>query len=50
VIGDDKKPGVFAGAGDGPREWRCGADIAGDVWPDVDHRNAALIRGGRVSK
>jgi hypothetical protein len=49
VIGDHEKPRVFAGAGDGARERRRGAGIAGEIRPDVEHRNAAVIRrrGGR---
>ncbi len=46
VIGDDEKPGVFAGAGDGARQRRRGAGIAGEIRPDVEHRNAAVIRNG----
>ena len=46
VIGDHQKPGVFAGAGDGPRERRCGAAITGEVRPDVEQRDAAVIRSG----
>ena len=42
VIGDHEKPGVFAGARDGARERRCGAGIAGEIRPDVEHRNAAV--------
>jgi len=46
VIGDDEKPSVFAGAGDGAREWCCGAGITCEVATDVEHRNAAVLRGG----
>ena len=46
VIGDDEKPSVFAGAGDGARERCCGAGISGEVGSNVEHRNAAVRRGG----
>jgi hypothetical protein len=44
VIGDHEKPGALAGAGDGARERRRGAGIAGEKQPDVEHRNATVIR------
>jgi hypothetical protein len=44
VIGDHEKPRVRAGAGDGARERRRGAGIAGEKRPDVEHRNATGIR------
>src|SRR6059036_802802 len=41
VIGDDEKPGVFAGAGDGMRQ-RCRRPrLAGEIRADIKHRNAA---------
>jgi len=46
VIGDHEKPDVFAGAGDGACERRCGAGITGKVRPDVEHRDGAAIRSG----
>ena len=45
VIGDDEKPGVFAGAGDGPRQRRRRSRLAGEIRADIEHRNAALARG-----
>src|SRR6266446_2904702 len=48
VIGDDEKPGVFTGAGDGPRQRRRRSRLAGEIRADVEHRNAALARGLRV--
>jgi hypothetical protein len=47
VIGDDKKPGVLVGAGDRARQRRRRRRGAGEIGPEVDHRNAALVtRGG----
>ncbi len=45
MIGDDEKPGVFAGASDGTRQRRCRARLAGEIRADIEHRNAALVRG-----
>jgi hypothetical protein len=45
VIGDDEKPGVFAGAGNGTRQRRGRARLAGEIRADIEHRNAALSRG-----
>ena len=46
MIGDYDKSGVFEGAGDSARKRRCGAGIAGEVRPDIEHRNAAVVRSG----
>jgi len=45
VIGDDEKPGVFAGASDRTRQRRCRSRLAGEIRADIEHRNAALARG-----
>ena len=44
VIGDDEKPGVFAGAGDSTRQRRCRSGLAAEIRADIEHRNAALAR------
>ena len=44
VIGNDEKPGVRKGACEGPSKCGCGARFADEIRPDVEHRNAALIR------
>jgi len=46
MIGGHEEPGVLAGAGDGPRERRCGAGITRKIRPDGEHRNAAVIQSG----
>src|SRR5262245_44460971 len=46
VIGDDEKPGIFAGAGDGPRQRRRRAGLAGEIRADIEHRNA--VRAGEL--
>jgi hypothetical protein len=45
MIGDDEKPGVLAGAGDGARQRRRRARFAGKVRPDVEDRDAAVVHG-----
>jgi hypothetical protein len=51
VIRDDEKPGVVAGARDGPRQRRCRSCLAAEIRAEIEHRNAALARrpglGGR---
>src|SRR5262249_23759901 len=45
VMGDDEKPGVFAGSGNGTRQRRGRACLAGEIRADIEHRNAAVSRG-----
>ncbi len=44
VIGDDEKPGVFAGAGDGTRQRRRCPGLAGEIRADIKHRDTAVVR------
>ena len=42
VIGDDEKPGVFTGAGNGTRQQRRRPLFAGEIRADIEHGNAAM--------
>ena len=44
VIGDDEKPGVFAGAGNRARQRRRRPRLAGEIRADIEHGNAAMGR------
>src|SRR4029077_20675767 len=46
VLGDHEKSGVLACAGNGARQRRNGVGIAGEVRPDVEHGDAAVLRSG----
>src|SRR6185503_12716711 len=45
VIGNDEKPGVFAGAGNSTRQRRRRPRLAGEIRADIEHGNAAMGRG-----
>src|SRR4029079_17603033 len=45
VVGNDEKPGVFAGAGNSTRQRRRGPRLAGEIRTDIEDGNAALGRG-----
>ena len=44
VISDHEKAGIFEGARDRARKRPRGADVTGEIGPDVEHRNSSLIR------
>src|SRR5687768_946141 len=44
VIGNDEKPGVFAGAGNGTRQRRRRPRIAGEIRADIEHGNSAMCQ------
>jgi hypothetical protein len=50
VTGGDEKPCVFEGVGDVACERRRGAGIAGEIRPELEHRNATVIRSGHSTR